>query len=146
MVDSETRRYADRSDLQDLLEMDIHDLMEMNTHPLDLVASWESLCQTYRMLEFNDAISDSMKMEEFKWIIKEMNKHLTRARKKLLTCRDIDAMIQALLEMYTSTNVNITNRQSLAYHKYRQTWIEQMKNLLMAKKEMENGKPEQWAD
>lgn len=103
----------------------LHDWVEEETHALDVTASWESLCDAYRILEFVDPISDAMKMEEFKWIIGEMNKHLTRARKKLLSCQDLDSTKQALEEMYFS-NVSVTSRKSLAYNKLRQRWISQM--------------------
>lgn len=109
----------------DISKSVLHDWVEEETHALDVTASWESLCDAYRILEFVDPISDAMKMEEFKWIIGEMNKHLTRARKKLLSCQDLDSTKQALEEMYFS-NVSVTSRKSLAYNKLRQRWISQM--------------------
>ena len=126
----------------------LHDWVEQETRPLDLVASWESLCVTYKTLEFTDPISDTTKMEEFKWIIKEINKHLTRARKTLLTCRDIDSIRQTLLNMFSPTgSASITNRSDLAYHKLKQQWINQMLLQLQmmeeqtTEEEMENGEP-----
>lgn len=105
----------------------LHDWIDRETSPLDVVASWENLCSTYRDLEFSDPISDSVKLEEFKWIIKEMNKSLTRARKKLMTCKDVDAVQMALQEMFIPTGtVNIEGRRSLAYQKLRQRWIQMM--------------------
>ena len=105
----------------------LHDWVESETHGLDVVASWESLCDTYRILEFADPISDGTRMEEYKWIIKEMNKHLTRARKQLLSCRDPEAMRETLEKMFIpSGTVSITNRADLAYHKLRQRWVAQM--------------------
>lgn len=123
----------------------LHDWVESETHALDLTASWETLCDAYRVLEFVDPISDAMKMEEFKWIIGEMNKHLTRARKKLLSCQDLEAMKQALETMYFSNNVSVTSRKSLTYNKLRQRWINQMLMKLEAAMDMEgnqNGEPE----
>lgn len=105
----------------------LHDWIENETHALDVVASWETLCETYRILEFVDPISDTVKMEEFKWIIREMNKHLTRARKKLLGCRDFEAARTVLEEMFKpSGDVTISCRSDLAYQKLRQRWITQM--------------------
>lgn len=126
----------------------LHDWAEAETRALDLVASWESLCITYKTLEFTDPLSDSTKMEEFKWIIKEMNKHLTRARKQLLTCRNIDSTREVLLNMFTTGPTSITSRQDLAYHKLKQQWINQMLMQLQAMKEqateeeIEDGEPD----
>lgn len=111
---------------RDIDKSALHDWVESETHALDVTASWETLCDAYRILEFVDPISDAMKMEEFKWIIGEMNKHLTRARKKLLSCQDMEATRKALEEMYFTNNVSVTSRKSLAYNKLRQRWINQM--------------------
>ena len=104
----------------------LHDWVEIETRALDVVASWETLCDVYRTLEFTDPINDTMKMEEFKWIIAEMNKHLSRARKKLLTCTDPESMMEMLGTMFTSTGTTVTNRMDLTYHKLRQIWVNQM--------------------
>lgn len=107
----------------------INDWIDAETTQLDVVASWESLCDTYRMLEFSDQISDTVRMEEFKWIIKEMNKHLTRSRKQLLACENIDAIQTVLMNLYTPTGgVTLTSRKEVAYHKLRQSWVRQMLN------------------
>jgi len=105
----------------------LHDWVEDETRQLDVIASWESLCDTYRLLEFSDEISDTVRMEEYKWIIREMNKNLTRARKQLLTCKDPDSMQTVLMDMYTPAGgMTLTSRKEVAYHKLRQSWIRQM--------------------
>lgn len=103
----------------------LHDWVEAETRQLDVVASWESLCNTYKTLEFADQISDAVRMGEFKWIIAEMNKHLARMRRKLLSCRNPEAMME-VLEKTFSPVTTITNRQELAYQKLKQIWITQM--------------------
>ena len=111
----------------------LHDWVESETRALDLVASWETLCDAYKILEFVDPISDTVRLEEFKWIIKQMNTHLSRARKKLLSCKDIQQTQRMLEEMYIpSGDVKISARTDLAYHKLRQRWVSQM----LAKLEM----------
>lgn len=105
----------------------LHDLVEKETRALDVVASWESLCNTYRVLEFSDPLSDTVRLEEFKWIIKEMNKFLTRIRTKLMTCRTFETTRVALRQSFTPTGkVNIDGRRALAFQKLRQSWITQM--------------------
>ena len=110
---------------------ELHDWVDAETRPIDIVASWESLCDTYRALEFTDDISDAARVEEFKWIVAEMNKHLTRARTKLLSCADPDATREVLQKMmFPSGKTSIVGRRDLAYHKLRQRWIMQMLNKL----------------
>lgn len=109
----------------------LHDWVEDETRALDVVASWETLCDVYRTLEFNDPLSDAIKMEEFKWIIAEMNKHLSRARKKLMPCTTPEAMMSTLMSMFT-TETNVTNRMNLTYHKLRQMWVNRMLSQLTA--------------
>lgn len=110
--------------IMDLYDLTVHDYVEQETRALDVVASWETLCEAYRMLEFSDEISDAVRLEEFKWIIKEMNKFLTRMKKKLLSCENAKAMRSALIESFTPTGkVTVDNRQSLVFQKLRQRWI-----------------------
>lgn len=128
---------------------ELHDWVENETCALDVVASWETLCDVYRTLEFSDHISDTMKMEEFKWIIAEMNKHLSRARRKLLTCSDPESMIEVLSKMFVSTGTTVTNRMDLTYHKLRQMWVSQMIAKLTTmmqetREETENGRSDFW--
>lgn len=127
---------------------DLHDWVENETRALDVVASWETLCDVYRTLEFNDPISDSIKMEEFKWIIAEMNKHLKRARNKLLKCTDPFIMKEMLAEMFISTGANVTNRMDLTYHKLRQMWVSQMiaklEMMIVTEEENESGRTDFW--
>lgn len=129
----------------------LHDWVELETRSLDVVASWETLCDVYRTLEFCDPLSDSIRMEEFKWIIGEMNKHLSRSRKKLLTCTDPESMKEVLANMFTSTEAKVSNRMDLTYHKLRQMWVSQMLAKLDAmmetlREESEDGQPDYWND
>ena len=134
------------------IEKDVlHDWVENECRALDVVASWETLCDVYRTLEFNDPLSDAIKMEEFKWIIAEMNKHLKRARNKLITCKDPASMREVLSKMFVSTGSTVTNRMDLTYHKLRQMWVSQMIAQLdtmmeTLREESENGRTDFWND
>ena len=128
----------------------LHDWIENECRALDVVASWETLCDVYRTLEFNDPLSDAMRMEEYKWIIGEMNKHLSRARKKLLSCPDPESMQAELSKMFVSTEAKVSNRMDLTYHKLRQMWIGrmlmQLETMEEQMKEEENGRTDYWLD
>lgn len=137
------------------IEKDVlHDWVEQETRPLDIVASWESLCDTYRALEFSDPLSDTARLEEFKWIIKQMNAFLTRQRKKLMSCTSTSAMREALMASFTPEGkVNIDGRKALAFQKLRQRWISQMLSMMVQlmqeiqeAKEMEEGNQSGWTN
>lgn len=105
--------------------------IERETTPLDLVASWETLCSVYKFLEFTDLLSDAVRMEEFKWIIKEMNLFLTSMRKKLGTCTTFtDAMELCQENFIPKGKVKVEDRRTLAFQKFRQQWISQSINEL----------------
>lgn len=127
----------------------LHDWVEEECRALDVVASWETLCDVYRTLEFTDPLSDAMRMEEYKWIIGEMNDHLSRARKKLLTCTDPDSMMEILKGMFVSKGAKVSNRMDLTYHKLRQMWVSRMigqLNIMMEtmREENQNGRTNFW--
>lgn len=105
----------------------LHDWVDEETRHLDVVASWESLCETYRALEFGDPLSDTVRLEEFKWIIKQMNAFLTRIRSQLMSCKDAEAVLEVLKDNVVPTGkVQIEGRRSLAFQKLRQRWVVSM--------------------
>lgn len=109
---------------QDLTTNDLHALIDSTTLPLDLVASWETLCDTYDTLRFSDDLTDTQRLEEYKWIIHQMNKFLTGIRKKLLTSQSHEAALDLLRNtMIPKGDPNITDRKAFVYQKLRQQWI-----------------------
>lgn len=141
------------TDSSDITKNPLHDFVEEQTSPLDLVASWETLCDVYRALEFSDPLSDTVRLEEFKWIIKEMNKFLTRMRNKLLSCRNVETTQEVLKESFTPAGqVSVDSRRQLAFQKLRQRWISM---ILMSiqdqldqglEEEEDNGWPDRYDD
>lgn len=102
----------------------IRDWVDEETRHIDVVASWESLCDTYETLRFSDPLSDAERLEEFKWIVQQMNVFLTKMRKKLLSCKDQDAMMEMLGASFTPAGkVDLSGRKPLVYQKLRQQWI-----------------------
>lgn len=115
----------------------IYKWVDEETRHIDLVASWENLCDTYDALKFTDRLSDADRLEEYKWIVQQMNSFMTKIRTKLLTCKDIDAMIILLGKSYTPAGkVDLSTRKALVYQKLRQRWIA-MAIIHLKTKEME---------
>ena len=79
----------------------IRDWVDEETRHIDVVASWESLCDTYDTLRFTDPLSDAERLEEFRWIVQQMNSFLTKIRTKLLSCKDMEAMVDMLTASFT---------------------------------------------
>ena len=63
----------------------VHDWVERETTHIDVVASWESLCGTYEALRFTDQLSDAERLDEYKWIVQQMNSFLSKVRTRLLS-------------------------------------------------------------
>lgn len=102
----------------------VHDWVDEETRHVDVVASWESLCDTYDALRFSDRLSDVERLEEFKWIVQQMNSFLTKVRTRLLTCEDADAMLKTLGSCLTpSGKMELSERKALVYQKLKQQWI-----------------------
>ena len=102
----------------------IRDWIDEETRRIDVVASWESLCDTYDALRFTDQLSDAERLEEFKWIVQQMNSFLSKIRTKLLSCKDIEAMTEMLAKSINPIGkVELAERKSLVYQKLRQRWM-----------------------
>jgi hypothetical protein len=100
--------------------------IDSETQPLDMVASWETLNAIYETLGFKDIILDNDRLDEYKYIIAESNKFLTRVKKKLEATKTLDGMIAVLQNDISVTDTRgLKSRESLAYHKLRQQWLRQ---------------------
>jgi hypothetical protein len=98
---------------------------------LDLIASWEILISAYDFLGFKDEISDEQRLIEFKFVIGEMNKFLTRMRNGLMKTKDIDDAIAFLTSHANTADMNnVQGRASIAYNKMKQRWIGQSISVL----------------
>lgn len=110
---------------------------------LDLIASWEVLLSSYNFLGFKDDIDDDQRLAEFKLIIGEMNKFLTRMRNGLMRTKDIDDAIAFLTQHANTADMNnVKGRPSVAYNKMKQRWIGQSISVLVASRpvmEVEEG-------
>ena len=118
----------------------IREWTERESRHIDLTASWEVLCDVYDQLRFTDTLMDSMRLEEFKWIVKEMNKFLTRTRNGLMKAKGIKGAVEYMgNQMYPTETTSVQNRQQLAYNKLRQRWIMQgVAQLTQAMNDMED--------
>lgn len=116
--------------LESFNEDELHDWIDNETTHLDVVASWESLCETYDQLRFTDSLTDATRLDEYKWIIKEMNKFLTRMRSKLMACKEWSVANSILVEAWSPTGqTNLNDRKALAFQKLRQMWVSKMESI-----------------
>jgi hypothetical protein len=104
---------------------------------LDLVASWETLLTAYSVLGFQDVITDADRLAEFKLVIGETNKFLTRMRKGLMSAQSIDDAIAFLTSHANTRDMgDVSTRPSVAYNKLKQRWIGQSISVLSTARPM----------
>ena len=124
--------------------------IDRSTQHIDMVASWERLVDIYAQLKFIDSLTDQDRMTEFGDIVREINRFLSKMRKKLSTANDIEAAAMLLSESYgVGRNVVISTRQGIAFQKLKQQWIAQGIAELQAAMEMLAEEPEdenEWTD
>ena len=112
------------------------DLVDRETRHIDVVASWENLNDTYDALRFSDDMTDDERLEEYKWIVQQMNAFLSKMRTKLMSCKDEDAMTDLLgASVNPQGKVNLSTRRALVYQKLRQQWVRTMAMRLNMMKE-----------
>lgn len=117
--------------------------IDRSTQHIDMVASWERLVDIYSQLRFIDSLTDQDRMTEFGDIVREVNRFLSKMRKKLSTANDIDAAMMLLSESYgVGRNVVINTRQGIAFQKLKQQWIAQGLAELQAAMDMLAEEPE----
>lgn len=110
--------------------------VEDNCRHLDLIASWDELVFIYEQMKFLDEINDSIRLSEFKEIVQEVNKFLTRMRTGLNTCTDLEGAIEFLKKHVDVKDVSsIKTRSQLAAHRSKQQWVIQAIKILYSTKE-----------
>lgn len=131
---------------QESAGIDVREWIDDETRHIDVVASWENLCDTYDALRFTDKLSDADRLEEFKWIVQQMNSFLTKMRTKLLSCKDVEAMVDALKASYTPAGkIDLSARRALVYQKLRQRWMGTMiGKMTMVMEQMETEEEDGW--
>lgn len=120
----------------------LRDWIDEETRHIDVVASWESMCDTYDALRFTDQLSDAERLEEFKWVVQQMNVFLTKIRTKLLSCKNMEAMVTVLGTSFSPAGkMDLTTRRALVYQKLKQQWVRTTLTRLqtMAREVEENG-------
>jgi hypothetical protein len=106
---------------------------ERECRHLDLTASWETLLSVYEMLGFKGPDSDEERLTEYKLIVGELNKFLTRMRKGLASATDMDAAVMFLASHANTADMSAVNtRSAVAYNKLKQRWIGQSISVLTA--------------
>lgn len=117
--------------------------IDRSTQHIDMVASWERLVDIYGQLRFIDSLTDQDRMTEFGDIVREVNRFLSKMKKKLATANDIDAAMMLLSDSYgVGRNVVINTRQGIAFQKLKQQWIAQGLAELQAAMDMLAEEPE----
>ena len=125
----------------------VKDWVEEETKHIDVVASWESLNETYDALRLTDLLSDAERLEEYKWIVQQMNSFLTKMRTKLLTCKDFETMIEVLGTSFTPMGkVELNARRALVYQKLRQQWVRMEMTRLQTMLAQETEEQDGWGD
>lgn len=105
---------------------------------LDLVASWEVLVSVYQTLAFQGPENDELRLNEFKMVITELNKFLTRMKTGLAKTKDIEDAVTFLSSHANTADMNgVRNRPSVAYNKLKQRWISQSVMTLLEAAEMQ---------
>lgn len=99
---------------------------ERNCQPVDLISSWTELVSVYKHLEFVDDLNDEQRIKEFKHVVRETNRLLTRVKNTLTTCLSIKDAIEYLSSQFApSRNSDVTDRQDVAYQALKQRFLRQ---------------------
>lgn len=99
---------------------------DRNCRPVDLISSWTELVSVYKHLEFVDGLNDEQRIKEFKHVVRETNRLLTRVKNTLTTCLSIKDAIEYLSTQFApSRNSDVTDRQDVAYQALKQRFLRQ---------------------
>jgi hypothetical protein len=109
------------------------DWAEKECQHVDLIASWETLLAVYDVLGFDGPDNDEIKLAEFKQVVGELNKFLTRMKNGINKSATISDAVEFLMSYSSTTDMTgIRTRSSVAYNKLKQRWIVQSISVLQS--------------
>ena len=92
--------------------------------PINLIESWENLCDAYETLRFVDQLDDATRLDEFQYIVRELNRTMGTIRNALVSCDDLEDAMQWLIDHRDPKgNVKIESRKHVAYQAFRSRWF-----------------------
>lgn len=91
---------------------------------IDLIASWEELMNAYQVLGFTGPDTDEERLAEFKLVVGETNKFLSRMKNGLAKTSSLEDAIDYLaLHINTADMNQVKVRPSIVYNKLKQKWL-----------------------
>lgn len=97
--------------------------LEMAFVPRDFQGMWYGINAKYKALDFKDNISDSIRIQEYKYIVHQFRRYIANKREAIMSCESAEDMIMMLNSMYDNSDEYGEERKVVVYNFLRDDWI-----------------------
>lgn len=111
--------------------MELKNNLEIAFVPRDFQSMWFALNAKYEALAFKDDISDSIRIQEYKYIVQQFRKFISGQHDVFMGCVSADEMLQLIDNILTNATEYGKERKEIAYNFVRDDWLYELQNYIM---------------
>lgn len=106
--------------------------LELAFEPRDFQSMWFALNGKYKALDFQDDISDSVRIQEYKWIVQQFRKYISSHKEDILfDCQDGNEMLECIGNLLGNAAEYGDERKVIAYNFIRDDWLMELQNYVI---------------
>ena len=111
--------------------MELKNNLEVAFTPRDFQFMWFTLNAKYEALAFKDDISDSIRIQEYKYIVQQFRKFISSQHDAFMECVSADEMLQLIDSILVNAAEYGKERKEIAYNFVRDDWLYELQNYIM---------------
>ena len=111
--------------------MELKQSLEAAFSPRDFQSMWFALNAKYEALAFKDDISDSIRIQEYKYIVQQFRKFISGQHEAIMECVSAEEMLQLIDTMLSNAAEYGKERKEIVYNFVRDDWLYEVQNYIM---------------
>lgn len=111
--------------------MELKQNLELAFSPRDFQSMWFALNAKYEALAFKDDISDSIRIQEYKYIVQQFRKFISGQHDAIMECVSAEEMLNLIGAMLAQATEYGKERKEIVYNFVRDDWLYEMQNYIM---------------
>ena len=99
--------------------------------PRDFQSMWFALNAKYDALAFKDEITDSTRIQEYKYIVQQFRKFISGQHDAIMECGSAEEMLALLDAMLAQATEYGKERKEIVYNFVRDDWLYELQNYIV---------------
>lgn len=111
---------------------DFKQRLELAFQPRNFQAMWFTLNEKYKSLDFKDSIADSVRIQEYKYIVQQLRKYMAKCKDDILyDCDNPEEMVEKIGYLLGNGAEYGNERKEIVYNFVRDDWLIEINNYIL---------------